>query len=125
MTTREASGGQRGRMAWGALVLATGLLAACDVTAPLRALDRPPPAWTLTLSADTVALAVGDSARLTATVRTRSGQLLPDRPARFTSGDPSVVAADSTGRLRALRRGVAEVLATVEGLRQRAVVIVD
>lgn len=104
------------------------LVAACDVTAPLRTLDQAPPAWSLSLSPDTLSLAVGDSAQLTAVVRNRRGQPMTDRPVRFSSGDPAVVDVGGTGtigRVRALRRGVAEVLASVEGLRQRTIVIVD
>lgn len=100
-------------------------LVACDPTAPLRTLSATQPAWSLTLSPDTLALAIGDTARLVAVVRDRRGTVMPGLRVRFSTGDPAVVDADSSGRIRALRRGVAEVLASVEGLRQRAVVVVD
>lgn len=100
-------------------------LVACDPTAPLRTLSATQPAWSLTLTPDTLALAIGDTGRLVATVRDRRGTVMPGLRVRFSSGDPAVVEADSSGRIRAMRRGVAEVLASVEGLRQRAVVVVD
>jgi uncharacterized protein YjdB len=100
-------------------------MSACDPTAPLRTLSATQPAWSLSVSPDTLVVAVGDTARVTAVVRDRRGRAMPGLRVHFSTGDPAVVAADSTGRIRALRRGVAEVLASVEGLRQRAIIVVD
>jgi hypothetical protein len=101
------------------------LLTACDLTAPLRTLDRPPPAWSLQPARDSVFLAPGDTARVGVAVLDRQGRRLSDRTVRFSSGDPSVVTVSDSGTVRARARGVAEVLATVEGLRAIIVVLVE
>ncbi len=64
----------------------------------------------------TTLLWVGDTARLTATVRDLYGRTIPGVAVAWTSGDESVVTVDAAGLVTAAGEGVAPVLAIAEGL---------
>lgn len=77
----------------------------CDVTNPVREIIVP---------ADTV-LAIrtpprdADTLRIPVTVTNRFGRARTDVPIFYTSSDPSVLVVDSTGLVRAVSEGVAQV----------------
>jgi serine/threonine-protein kinase len=60
-------------------------------------------------------LTVGESQRLTATVRGQAGNQLEDRELSWTSSDPTVTTVSQSGLVRATSAGTARITATVEG----------
>lgn len=74
-------------------------------------------------AADTLA-ALQDTTRLLATVRDRSGRVLPDVSVRWTSLEPEVASVDSTGRVVARGVGAARIVAASGELADTAEVTV-
>jgi hypothetical protein len=66
------------------------------------------------LEPDTVAVALGHSAQLSAVARDAAGNLLVDRSITWFSGDPSVAVVDSTGRVTGIDEGTVAIGAAVE-----------
>jgi len=60
-----------------------------------------------------LALTVGQSARVSATVRDGDGGLLPDASVQWTSSSPDVASVDATGNVRGLQTGTASIRASV------------
>lgn len=76
----------------------------------------PVPAASVVVTPDSLALAMGATATLTAQVRDDRGAVLAGRMVKFTSSTPGVAAVDSlTGVVRAVAGGVAIITATSEG----------
>ena len=63
----------------------------------------------------TLTLGVGDSAVLRAVPLDANGRPLPDRPAVFTSGAPTVLSVSASGVVRALAAGTGVVFASIDG----------
>ena len=72
---------------------------------------------TITISPASVALeSLGDTARLTASVRDRDGRTMPGVTVTWVAGDPTVATVDASGLVTATGNGVATVEASVEGV---------
>ena len=85
----------------------------------------PVPVASVNLSQTSLALPVGQSAQLTATVRDSTGATLTDRAVTWASSAPSVAdVASSTGRVLGVALGTATITATSEGKSAGAVVSV-
>lgn len=79
----------------------------------------------ITLNLTDVSLAAaGQNLQLTASVRDQNGDLLPDAPVTWTSGDPTIVTVSGTGLLIAQGPGTAQVTATADAVSSSAEVIV-
>jgi hypothetical protein len=59
-----------------------------------------------------LALTVGESARVSATVRDGGGGVMPDAAVQWTSSSPDVASVDATGNVRGLQAGTASVRAS-------------
>lgn len=76
----------------------------------------PVPAASVVVTPDSLALAMGTTATLTAQVRDDRGAVLAGRVVKFSSSTPGVATVDSlTGVVRAVAGGVAIITATSEG----------
>lgn len=72
---------------------------------------------TITISPASVALeSLGDTARLTASVRDRDGRTMPGVTVTWVAGDATVATVDASGLVTATGNGVATVEASVEGV---------
>ncbi len=79
---------------------------------------KPRRAFLVTVSPTTVDLGVGKTAQLTAEVRDRYGNLLPNTQLRWSSTDPAIASVDAnTGRVSARAGGEVEVTASVKNRR--------
>jgi hypothetical protein len=58
-------------------------------------------------------LAVGESGRMSATVRDASGDVLPDASVQWTSSSPDVASVDAAGTVRGLQAGTTSIRAAV------------
>ncbi|HEX7049090.1 MAG TPA: Ig-like domain-containing protein [Longimicrobiales bacterium] len=120
-------GGRRGS--------AVAALAALVLLAPLACGDDDGPptdpggqggAPTLTLSEAALSLAaLGDSARLTATVRDADGAPVPDAAIEWSSTDTAVAKVNPDGWVLAVANGTAEVVASSEGAADTAAITVE
>jgi alpha-tubulin suppressor-like RCC1 family protein len=72
------------------------------------------PVATVSLSVDSMAAVVGESARLKAVLQDENGDTLWDRAITWVSSDPAVVSVDTTGRVTGLMPGWAVIVATSE-----------
>ena len=68
-------------------------------------------AASVAVSPDSVALAVGDTVRLSAEVRDQNGRAMPEAAVAWSSGDSTVASVDSAGLVRAEGAGAATVTA--------------
>lgn len=119
--------GGRGRRTW---ILATASMAAAiwasacsDGGTEPRAVDPPRPT-TVTIASDTLTFTtLGDTARLTATVRDQNAQVMGVLP-RWFSRNSAVVEVNS-GLVRAVGSGMAVVVAEARGIADSVAVTVD
>ena len=91
-----------------------GLAGSCgggDTTGPTN--ERP--VATVELTPATMELAVGGTARLTATPRDAAGTALTGRTVTWSSADPSIAAVDDEGQVTATAEGEVEITATSGG----------
>ena len=109
-------------------VLAAGLalaLAACDPTLPLQALSEDQKLASIDATPDSTNLRVGDSVKVLVRYIGKGGGTIASTGAPvFTVGNPLVVTVAQTGWVKAARLGRSEVLATVSGKRDAAVILV-
>ncbi|HYW29960.1 MAG TPA: Ig-like domain-containing protein [Gemmatimonas sp.] len=75
----------------------------------------PVPVASITLSASTLDLVVGGTARVTAQLKDAAGAVLANRPVTWTSGAPGVAEVDGEGNIRAIGPGSAIIIASSEG----------
>lgn len=75
---------------------------------------------------DSVVLrSIGEERLLTATARTAGGEVLTGRPTVWISTHPGVATVSTTGLVTAVANGTAKVIATVDGVADTAVVVVQ
>jgi uncharacterized protein YjdB len=82
------------------------------------------PAASVTVSPTSLTLAVGDTARLSATVRDASNAILTDRAVTWSSSNPGVATVGVTGLVTAVTAGSANISAVVDGITTTATVTV-
>ncbi|HUF68343.1 MAG TPA: Ig-like domain-containing protein, partial [Longimicrobiales bacterium] len=116
-----------GRAPWGrsliawllALLLASGPALSCtevDVTAVDIAM--------LEVEPQSLSLTVGDTARLSATLRDANGNELSGRAVTWTSSSPDIAMVDAGGRVAALASGTTVIEASSNGIRNEAMVVI-
>lgn len=107
------------------LVLACVVFAASfachDQHDPLSGVERP---VSIELDPSALELWAGDTARITATARNRSGEVMAGWPIRWSSSRPEVAAVDATGRVDARGGGSARIVAESWGRSAEAEVVV-
>jgi serine/threonine-protein kinase len=86
---------------------------------------RPPAVAGVTVSPDTVALTIGESARLLATARAADGSSLPDRRVTWRSSNPRVASVSAEGVVTAHAVGSVHVSGTSDGQSSSASVSVS
>ncbi len=86
-------------------LLGAATLACSDDPVSPRAIDD------IRVSASSIIVDVGDTLRLTATVRSPTGTVLPDAPVNWSSLDPAVATVNGTGLVRGVSEGTARILA--------------
>jgi len=77
----------------------------------------------ITLSLDSARLLVGDSLRLTATVRDQAGTVVTGPAITWSSSSPTVAAVQTPGIVHALARGETRITATTEGVSADALIL--
>ena len=105
--------------AWCALI-ASGVAAACGD----GAVEPPVPASLNVYPASATLVALGDTARYSATLLDAAGQPIPDAAVQWTTVDPTVAVVDAGGLVTAVANGTTGVSATSAGLAGAATVIV-
>jgi hypothetical protein len=90
--------------------------AAVTVNAP------PPVVASVTIDPPSADLDVGQTVRLTATPRTREGEVVTGRTVVWESGDPAVATVDATGLVTAAGPGRVDIRARVDGVDQTAAI---
>ena len=105
--------------AWCALI-ASGVAAACGD----GAVEPPLPASLNVYPASATLVALGDTARYSATLLDAAGQPIPDAAVQWTTVDPTVAVVDAGGLVTAVANGTTGVSATSAGLAGAATVIV-
>jgi hypothetical protein len=85
----------------------------------------PEPVAAVTVSPDSVTVAVGETAQLSATVTDSAGTVLIDRPVSWTTGDSMVARVDGHGLVSAVAVGMTLILATCDGQSGSAMVTVQ
>ena len=93
------------------------ILANCDRDQPTGPTGPSPPSPTVPSSiavtpAATVLAAVGQTVRLTATVRDRNGNQIANPSVRWSSSDPTVATVDQSGLVAAVKGGACTITAT-------------
>ncbi len=76
------------------------------------------------LSNTTLSIEEGDATPITAVAKDAAGRILAGRPFTWESDNTTIATVDATGRITAVRDGVANISATAEGRRATAVVTV-
>lgn len=110
-----ASTGRRRWLGWGAGAASLAVVGII-VASVLKASGAPEPSEVRVPAS--LAIQVGESARVEATVRAADGSVLPDVAVRWTSESPDVVTVDGLGVVHGVRAGTASVRAaagTLEG----------
>jgi len=103
---------KRERPRWMPLGLAGGAVVVVGVVAVAMLSRSGPEPAELTVP-PSLELAVGESARVSATVRDASGGVLPDASVQWTSSSPDVASVDAAGTVRGLQAGTTSIRAAV------------
>jgi uncharacterized protein YjdB len=85
-------------------------------TATVTVAVRAVPVGRVTVTPATATVIIGDALDLSAEVRNADGALLTDRVVLWTSSDERVAVVSSTGRVRALTTGAAQIRASADGV---------
>ena len=106
------------------------MLVTCGRDSPTGPTDPTPPSPALPFSvavtpADTVLTAVGQTVRLTATVRDRNGNQIANPSVQWSSSDPAVGTVDQTGLVAAVKRGACTITATAGDVSGQASISVE
>ena len=109
-----------------AVVGATALGIACDPLQPLQVLSEDQKLLSVSLAPDStnIALSGADTVRLAVTLHGKGSGTISGPVPAWSVGNPLIISIDATGLIRGLRAGRSEVLATVNGKRGLAVVVV-
>lgn len=78
----------------------------------------------VTVTPGTLSGNVGDTARVTASVKDASGAVITSVPVTWTTSNPAVVSVDSTGAVKGIAAGTADVIATAGGKSGKSTVTV-
>ncbi|HEV2146562.1 MAG TPA: Ig-like domain-containing protein [Longimicrobiaceae bacterium] len=70
-----------------------------------------------------MAVGIGGTAKLHASLRDRDSNLIPGRPIRWSSSDPGVISVTDDGVIRGLARGTATITASAEGARSASLLV--
>jgi hypothetical protein len=127
MTRRAPSAPRRGRIALALAGLAVAALAlGCDPLQPLQVLSEDQKLLSITLAPDSTNLSMsgGDTLRLGVTLHGKGSGTISGPVPAWTVGNPLIISVDATGLIHGLQVGRSEVLATLNGHRGVAVVIV-
>jgi glucose/arabinose dehydrogenase len=88
-------------------------------------IQEPRPVTSVTVTAPTTTIQVGQTVQLTATARDADGTVLEGKSFEWTSGIETVASVSSTGLVTGLAKGLSEIRATTEGETGRLVITVD
>jgi glucose/arabinose dehydrogenase len=88
-------------------------------------IQPPEPVTSVTITAPTTEIQVGETVQLTATALDANGAVLEGRSFEWTSGIGSVASVSPTGLVTGLAKGQSEIRATTEGVTGRLVITVD
>ncbi len=103
-------------------VLISALLVACGDNG--ESIQEPGPVASVTISAPTTMIRVGDTVQLTASARDADGKVLEGREFTWTSGIGTVASVSSSGLVTGLVKGQSEIRATTEGVTGTLVITV-
>ena len=87
-------------------------------------LQEPSRVTSITVSAPTTTIRVGDTVQLTATAQDADGNVLEDRDFSWTSGIGTVASVSPNGLVTGLVKGASEIRATAEGVTGTIVITV-
>jgi glucose/arabinose dehydrogenase len=87
-------------------------------------IQEPRPVTTVTITAPTTSIRVGQTVQLTATARDADGTVLEGRTFEWTTGIGSVASVSPTGLVTGLAKGQSEIRATTEGMTGSIVITV-
>jgi len=88
-------------------------------------IQPPEPVTSVSITAPTTEIRVGETVQLTATALDGNGAVLEGRSFEWTSGIGSVASVSPTGLVTGLAKGQSEIRATTEGVTGRIVITVD
>jgi hypothetical protein len=106
-------------------VLITGLATACGDDGGGGGIQEPNPVASVTVTAPTTEIRVGETVQLTATARDANGTVLEGKTFEWTSGIGTVASVSPTGLVTGLVKGQSEIRATTEGVTGNLVITVD
>ena len=107
-----------------AAVLITGLATACGDDGGGGGIQEPNPVASVTVTAPTTEIRVGETVQLTATARDANGTVLEGKSFEWTSGIGTVASVSPTGLVTGLVKGQSEIRATTEGVTGSIVITV-
>jgi uncharacterized protein YjdB len=87
-------------------------------------IQEPSPVTSVTVTAPTTEIRIGQTVQLTATARDAGGTVLEDRSFEWTSGIGTVASVSPTGLVIGLVKGQSEIRATTEGVTGSIVITV-
>jgi uncharacterized protein YjdB len=88
-------------------------------------LQEPNPVTSVTVTAPSTRIRVGDTVQLTATARDEDGNVLEGRDFTWTSGIGTVASVSADGLVTGRVKGASEIRATSEGVTGTLVITVD
>jgi len=106
------------------VLIGAGVMSACDVTRPFRALNEARVVERVTVTPDTVRAAIRDTIVLTAKPIGARDQVVTEAEISWSSGDLSIARSLGVGRFVVVSDGSAELFATAGGRRGVARLVV-
>lgn len=105
---------------------ALAVVVSCDPLQPLQVLSEDQKLLSVSLAPDStnIALSGADTVRLAVTLHGKGSGTISGPVPAWSVGNPLIISIDATGLIRGLRAGRSEVMATVNGKRGLAVVVV-
>jgi glucose/arabinose dehydrogenase len=112
------------RLALSHVLIIAALATACGEDGG-SGIQEPEPVASVTITAPTTEIQVGQTVQLTATARDADGTVLEGRSFEWTSGIGTVASVSPTGLVTGLVKGQSEIRATTEGVTGSIVITVD
>jgi uncharacterized protein YjdB len=97
-------------------VLIVASIAACGDDSGDGAIQEPGPVTSVTITAPTTMIRVGETVQLTATARDANGTVLEGRSFEWTTGIRTVASVSPTGLVTGVGKGQSRIRATTEGV---------
>jgi glucose/arabinose dehydrogenase len=113
--TQTPTSGRAALFATSWTLILAAVTSACGEDGGGGGIQEPEPVSSVTVTAPTTTLQVGESVQLTATARDRGGAVVEGRTFEWTTMNPTAASVSSTGLVTGLAEGQVEIRASTEG----------